>query len=154
MKISAPWIKIERIRSIERLQECSGIFIEAYNREPWNNEWAPDTAPLILNCYFNTPGFMGWTATSGNRIVGCCLGNSEPYYTGHNFYLREIFVSVGSQKSGIGKALMAAMKKDLEDVGIKTIILFTYQSLFDFYTKSGFSELKDMRMMVYTNNEG
>ena len=114
MKVSAIDIKVERIRSIERLHECVEVLIEAYNREPWNNTWTPDTAKLILTCYFNTLDFMGWIATTDNRIVGCCLGNIEPYYTGRNFYLRELFVSVGSQKSGIGKMLLATAKKDLE----------------------------------------
>jgi N-acetylglutamate synthase-like GNAT family acetyltransferase len=96
---------------------------------------------------------MGWVATSSCGVAGCCIGNIEPHYTGRNFILKELFISPKSQKRGVGKKLLAAMKKDLEVNGVKTVLLFTKKAISDFYIKSGFSEVKGMGMMIYAKNE-
>ncbi|HEY4194672.1 MAG TPA: GNAT family N-acetyltransferase [Mucilaginibacter sp.] len=146
-------IRIERITSIEMFEQCTELFMEAFKRAPWNDNWTKETAAALLTCYYNTPQFMGWVATSANRIIGCGSGNVEPHYSGEIFYLRELFVSIQSQKSGVGKRLMAALKEDLQLIGIKTIILFTGKTIFDFYTKSGFKEMDEIVMMIYSDND-
>jgi aminoglycoside 6'-N-acetyltransferase I len=146
-------IKIERIASIEMLEECVELFMEAYNCAPWNDNWTRGTAIALLTCYYNTPKFVGLMAKSGNMIIGCGIGNIEPHYSGNVFYLRELFVSVQSQKAGVGRRLIAALKEDLQLMGIKTIILFTGKTIFDFYIKSGFKEMEGMGMMVYSDKD-
>lgn len=143
-------VKIERITSIAMLEKCEGLFMEVFNHAPWNDNWTKETATALLTCYYNAPQFMGWVAISGNMIIGCGTGNIEPHYSGGIFYLRELFVSVRCQKMGVGKRLMGTIKEDLQLVGIKTIILFTAKGIFDFYTKSGFKEMEEMGMMIYS----
>jgi len=143
--------KIERITSVEILKQCAEVLSEAYNGPPWNERWTTGTAEAVLTCYYNSPEFMGWKATSDNKIIGCGVGNIEPYYSGSVFYLRDLFVSVRSQKTGVGSCLVAAMKEDLAIIGIKTIILFTNRAIFDFYLKCGFNEMAGMSLMNYTN---
>ena len=144
-------IKIEKIETSQILYHCADILIEAYNAEPWNYQWTKEKAEEKLMCFYNSPKFMGWTATINNKLLGCVVGNIEPYYTGDYYYLKEMFVAPKSQKKGMGKQLMATVKNHLKTIDINTIILFTGKDFFpfDFYLKSGFNEMEEMRMMHF-----
>jgi len=144
-------IKIEKIRSKQILDACADILVDAYNSDPWNDSWTKEKALEKLMCFFNSPKFIGWTATQDNKLLGCVVGNIEPYYTGDYFYLKEMFVSVQSQKKGVGARLMTSVKDHLKTIDIKTIILFTGKDFFpfDFYLKSGFNAMEEMRMMHF-----
>jgi aminoglycoside 6'-N-acetyltransferase I len=143
-------ITIEKITSVKTLEQCAGMYPAAYNAEPWNDNWTCETAAALLSCYYNTPGFSGWTAKRDDRIIGCAIGNIEPYYSGNIFILKEIFVSVSSHGTGAGSSLIAALKDDLHKINIKMVILSTYRSIFDFYVKSGFKEMDGVGTMIYS----
>lgn len=144
-------VTIKTITSITTLTECVDIMITAYNRPPWNNHWTPDKAKALLKCYYHTPEFMGWVAVQDNKIVGCATGNVEPYFDGDIFYLRELFVDVNHQQTGIGSLLMATIKNDLKLKGITNALLFTYRQVTPFYSKFGFNELSDICVMMDEN---
>ncbi|MEO6633393.1 MAG: GNAT family N-acetyltransferase [Mucilaginibacter sp.] len=146
-------IKIERIASTEMFGRCAEVLMDAYNRPPWNDNWNKEAAIALLTCYYNSPEFMGWTATTGNIIVGCGVGNIEPYYKGSIFYLKELFVAARYQKAGVGKRLVSTVKQDLAKADVKTIILLTSDAIFNFYTKCGFSGMEERRIMIYSNSE-
>jgi len=131
------------------LEQCAEVLMDAYNGPPWNDNWTAKKAIELLTCYYDTPRFMGWVAKAGNEIVGAGIGNSEPYYSGDIFYVKEMFVSVQSQKAGVGRHLIAAMKEDLGLMGIRTMMLFTSKDIFNFYIKSGFREMKERTTMIY-----
>jgi aminoglycoside 6'-N-acetyltransferase I len=144
-------IKIERIASIDMLEQCAEVLMDAYNCAPWNDSWTRETAADLLTCYYDTPRFMGWMVKSGNMIIGSGIGNIEPYYSGDIFYLKEMFVAVQSQKAGVGRRLIAAMKEDLRMMGIRTIMLFTSKGIVDFYIRSGFKEMEERATMIFTS---
>ena len=144
-----PGIVIEKIRSIAELEQCAAMYPAAYNTAPWNDKWTYETATALLTCYYNTPQFMGWIARQNNEIVGCLVGNIEPYYSGSIFILKEVFVSVESQGLGVGRSLLAEAKQQLKSIDIKMILLSTRTSIFDFYAKSGFTKMDDAGTMVY-----
>jgi len=143
-------IVIERIHSPKQIEQCAQIYPLAYNAEPWNDNWTNDTAKALLKCYYNTPGFEGWIAWQDNTILGGIIGNVEPYYSGNIFILKEVFVAVNAQGTGIGGRLLSAMKRDLDKLNIKMIILSTRKPIFDFYIKSGFKEMEGVGTMVYS----
>lgn len=144
-------MKIERIESTHLLEKCALLLMEVYNAEPWNDKWNEEKAFEKLLCYFNSPKIFGLIAVEEKNILGCSLGNIEPYYTGDYFYLKEMFVSVKSQRKGFGSQMMASLKEHLEIIGIKSIILFTSKALFpyDFYQKNNFKLMEDMCMMNF-----
>ena len=146
-------ILTKKIESIKTLDRCAEILVDAYNSEPWNDNWTKEKALEKLTCFYNSPKFIGWTASLNDKVLGCCVGNIEPYYLGDYFYLKEMFVYHQSQKKGIGTQLMTTLKEHLETVNIKTIILFTGKDFFpfDFYSKTGFHVMEDMRMMNFGN---
>ena len=145
--------RIERIASIEMLEQCAEVLMDAYNCAPWNDSWTKETAIRLLTCYYDTPNFVGWVAKSGTKTIGSGIGNIEPYYSGDIFYLKEMFISVKSQKAGVGRRLIAALKEDLQRMGIKTIMLFTSKDIGDFYLKSGFKEMEGRITMIYSNQD-
>ncbi len=144
-------LRIQKIELIEILDKCADILVEAYNSDPWNDNWTKEKALEKLTCFYNSPKFIGWTAYKDNQLLGCVVGNIEPYYTGDYYYLKEMFVSVQSQKKGVGAQLMQAVKDYLKTIDIKTIILFTGKDYFpfNFYLKSGFNTMEEMRMMHF-----
>ncbi|MCT7982946.1 GNAT family N-acetyltransferase [Laspinema sp. A4] len=143
--------RIEKIESIQSLEKCAELLMEAYNAEPWNDQWTKEKAWEKLTCFYNSPKFLGWMAIRDNNLLGACLGNIEPYYIGDYFYLKEMFVSVHCQRQGVGSKLMAALKNHLEIIDIKTIILFTSKDgfPFDFYQKNDFNIMEGMCMMNF-----
>jgi len=147
-------IKIERIGSAEILEACADILVQAYNAAPWNDRWTKGKALEKLSCFYQSPKFIGWTASLDGHVIGCCVGNIEPYYSGDYFYLKEMFVYPHVQAKGIGAALMQVVKTELESLGIGSVILFTSKDFFpfDFYLKSGFQEMDGMRMMHFAND--
>jgi N-acetylglutamate synthase-like GNAT family acetyltransferase len=148
-------IRIEKIVSEEILPKCATILVMAYNSEPWNDEWTQEIALRKLQCFYHSPDFMGLLAFMDEQLVGACVGNIEPYYTGDYFYLKEMFVLPGSQHSGIGKAMMQYLKNELTKLGIRQMMLFTSGDFFPFhfYEKSGFKTLENMVMMHYEHTD-
>ncbi len=65
-------------------------------------------------CFYNWPKFQGWKAFNDDELLGCCIGNIEPYFSGDYYYLKEMFVSFKSQHKGIGRQLMTNLKEELE----------------------------------------
>ena len=148
-------LKIEKIESELILEKCADILVNAYNSEPWNDKWTKEKALEKLVCFYNSPKFIGFTATLNNTVLGCVIGNIEPYYTGDYYYLKEMFISVQSQKKGVGAKLLSHVKAHLKTIDINAIILFTGKDFFpfDFYLKSGFNEMAEMRMMHFGEKE-
>jgi aminoglycoside 6'-N-acetyltransferase I len=149
-------LKIIEIKSVDELTSCAALLAEVYNSPPWNDNWTVAKAKEKLECFFNSPKFYGWMCYDNDQLVGCCVGNIEPYFSGDYYYLKEMFVSVQAQRKGIGTGLMNALKEELEKVSISTIILFTSEEFFpfDFYKKTNFNIMDGMRMMHFSSIEG
>lgn len=142
-------IIIAKITSTQTLEQCAAIYPPAYNTEPWNDNWTYTTALALLTCYYNSPEFRGWVALQDGKIIGCAIGNIEPYYSGDIFILKEVFVAAEAQNLGVGRDLLATMKENLETLNIKMIILSTRTPIINFYSKSGFKVMDDVSTMVY-----
>jgi len=145
-------IKIEYITDVQQLQECAALLATTYNAPPWNDEWTTEKALEKLTCFYNSPAFHGAMAFTDGKLVGCYIGNTEPYYAGDYYFLKEMFVSPAIQKKGIGSMLMQSLKAHLTEQGISTIILFTSSVYFpfQFYQKHRFDVMEGMCMMNYS----
>jgi GNAT superfamily N-acetyltransferase len=148
-------ITISKITSGDILPNCASLLVNAYNGEPWNDKWTHVKALEKLECFYNSPKFHGWLAHMDDELVGCCVGNIEPYFTGDYFYLKEMFVPVRYQRLGIGSKLMNHISEFLSTIDIKTIILFTSKKgfPFDYWKKQKFEVMEDMQMMYFGLSE-
>lgn len=151
MKNKTQLLQIQSIETIQDLEKCAPILVQAYNAEPWNDLWTPEKALEKLTCFYNSPKFLGWMAFEGEQLLGACVGNIEPYWTGDYFYLKEMFVAPLTQRKGVGEVLFTTIKKQLADMDLHLSILFTSNQgfPFDFWQKMGFQEMEGMRMMMF-----
>ncbi|SDW36960.1 GNAT family N-acetyltransferase [Paenibacillus sp. PDC88] len=122
---------------------CVSTFISVFNQEPWNDEWSSDTAYQYLTDFTNTPGFIGVVAVDGEEIIGFIFGATKHWWSGKEFFINEMCVSVQKQKSGVGSALMRFLIEKLESDEVGNITLLTDRGIpaEAFYKKIGFAEI-------------
>ena len=58
---------VERFEALseEHVDECARVLISAFNEQPWNERWTPQTARAELLCTMSTPGFLGFASFDG-----------------------------------------------------------------------------------------
>lgn len=141
-------MRIEKLNE-SHLKECSIVYIETFNREPWNDNWNEIMSYKRLKDIYDTPGFLGIGVFDHDQLKGAVLGNIEQWYEGCMYNLKEMFVNQGNKRSGIGSYLIVELEKRIKELGVNSITLFTSRSnLTDkFYIKSGFIAEEDMIMM-------
>ncbi len=134
---------------ISFLNDLVEIFIEAFNSEPWNDEWTIDSASKRLHQMIRCDGFYGLAAYSEDKLVGLILGNCEYYYNGIDFVVKEFCVDKNIKGKGIGSMLLEEFTKRLKDKEIRRIILNTCkgEATEGFYIRKGFDTIEDMICM-------
>ena len=130
-----------KIRLIERddIEICAKLFVGVFSESPWNESWTFETAVERLLHFYESKGFIGLIAER-DGIVGFALGNSEPFYFGSMFYLREMCVQSDLQQQGLGNQLYLALERELSLAKIHSIYLTTQRetNAAGFYMKNGF----------------
>jgi len=133
----------------EHITECTRIYIETFNGEPWNDRWTEATAGKRLDDIYNAPGFIGMVAIADDSIKGAVFGNIESWYEGSMYNLKEMFVTKGEKGTGIGSKLFESLEQELKDQGVTSLTLFTSKGDLTekFYQKNGCMTEEDMVMM-------
>lgn len=75
------------------IEACAKIFVEAFNAEPWNDNWTIESAYRRLHDIYKSPNFLGVKYTENNEIFGALFGNCEEWFEGRQFNIKEVFVS-------------------------------------------------------------
>jgi GNAT superfamily N-acetyltransferase len=142
------------LKSFERndLLRCTNTFTNVFNQEPWNDEWSTETAFQYLLDYTNSSGFIGIIAEDREEVIGFVFGVRKRWWSGDEFFINEMCVSVEKQKTGVGSKLMKFLEKKLEFDGIENITLLTDRGIPAeiFYKKNGFTEVD--RVMFLNKN--
>ncbi|MDP4146052.1 MAG: GNAT family N-acetyltransferase [Bacillota bacterium] len=133
----------------EHVLECSGLYVDVFNGEPWNDKWILETAYRRLHDFFMTPNFEGVLYMAGDKVKGAILGNYEHYDNMILYNLKEAFVSSELQGKGIGREMLSELELRVKAQGAARIILLTSKGnkTSEFYLKNGFGEFKDMVFM-------
>ena len=133
----------------EHIREIAEIYVDAFNSEPWNDEWTIKSASLRISQMINCEGFDGLVAYEDEKLIGMILGNHEYYYDAIIFQIKEFCVDVKVKGSGIGTKLLDKFTVRLKSKGIDRIVLLTARSdrTEGFYKKHGFENFEDMVMM-------
>ncbi|MBN2434215.1 MAG: GNAT family N-acetyltransferase [Spirochaetes bacterium] len=142
-------MEIVDIDSKEIIKDCADLYVCVFNSEPWNDRWNMETAFERLTDFFDTPRFFGAAVWDNGKLIAAIIGNSERYFSGDYYNLKEMFVSPEYQRAGVGKKLLKYVKKRLAENKIDSIILFTSNEFYTvgFYKKNGFIVLGNMRML-------
>lgn len=121
---------------------CAALFAEVFSQPPWNDRWPSlDSARQYLESVTEMPGFRGYVAHHGDRVLGACLGHLKPWWSGPEFFIDEMYVVLNAQRRGIGGELLAAAEADLRAAGVRRIALLTARGFGaeEFYRKHGFA---------------
>ncbi len=131
-----------RLRSIQEtdIEACAILFTEVFSSEPWSEGWNKNFALERLLHFFESKGFVGILAEN-EGVVGFALGNTEPFYCGSMFYLREMCTQTDIQNQGVGSKILEALEESLSSKGVQRIYLTTQRAIpaSDFYQNNGFS---------------
>jgi len=141
-------MKIEKLDE-KHIKECSLLYVETFNSEPWNDKWDKTTSFKRLKDIYDTPGFYGLVASDESEIKAAVLGNLEQWYEGYMYNLKEMFVQHGEKGKGIGSSLLSELEKSIKDLNVKSVCLFTSKGDLTekFYLKNKYTLAEDMVML-------
>lgn len=131
------------------IKECALLYVDTFNSEPWNDKWEFDTAYHRLMDIYNTPGFYGLAAVEDGITAAAAFGNTEYWYEGMTYDLKEMFTKNGMRGKGIGSELLNTLNKHLLEKGVSFLHLFTAEGDMTekFYSKNGYERIQGMIMM-------
>ena len=131
----------ERIEAfkVEHLDDCAHLFMTAFNAEPWNDKYTPDTAKKQLEWHLEGPGCVGFLSIN-DGIVAFALGYREPTDVGDVFHLSIFCVRPDAQRTGVGTRLLRHLEDRLREIGVTTVYLGTNKGTRAeaFYRKHGY----------------
>lgn len=141
-------MRIEKLDE-KHLKECSRMYVETFNSEPWNDNWNEVASYKRLKDIYDTPGFLGLGVFDQGQLKGAVLGNIEQWYEGYMYNLKEMFVNQENKRNGIGSYLIVGLEKRIKELGVNSMSLFTSRGDLTekFYIKNGFITEEDMIMM-------
>lgn len=127
------------------LDECARLYAAVFSVGPWNEAWDPETALARLSHFYKSAGFVGVLAEQ-DGIIGFALGNSEPFYFGTLFYLREMCVHNAYQSRGVGSKVYLTLEAQLKSSFVRGIYLTTERAIpaAQFYLGKGFDHSESM----------
>ena len=133
-----PKMNLRNINAAD-LEECAQLYAAVFSAEPWSEAWSPETALARLSHFYRSAGFAGVLAEQ-DGIIGFALGNSEPFYFGTLFYLREMCVHNAHQSQGVGSKVYLTLEEQLKSSFIRGIYLATERAIpaAQFYLGKGF----------------
>lgn len=109
----------------ENLEQCIELYMNVFNREPWNESWTYETAKERLSDLLHTPKFLGFLFKIDHNAVGFVVGNSKVSYQGLTFYLAELCVNNEMQGKGHGSKMLQSLEDELQKREIKSLYFLT-----------------------------
>ena len=135
---------------LEDIQELAKIYAETFNSDPWYDKWTRKTAEKRLYQMANNGGFFGILSYDESGITGMIMGESEQYFDGVIFNVKEFCVKNELRGKGIGTELLAEFERRLKEMGIRETVLMTNLEDEGFYKKRGFHR---SRGIIYMGKE-
>lgn len=117
------------------IEQCAGLYVQAYNRPPWNYNFSHEKAVKYLTEYTERSRFVGFVLLEGDAIAGAMLGHSKTWWTNDLLYIDELFVAPESRGKGYGKSLLEHAEEYSREQGYEVITLMTNKHMpaFEFY---------------------
>ncbi|MCK1985729.1 MULTISPECIES: GNAT family N-acetyltransferase [Peribacillus] len=109
----------------ENLEQCIELYMNVFNREPWNENWTYETAKERLSDLLHTPKFLGFLFQVDHHAVGFVAGNSKVSYQGLTYYLAELCVNNEMQGKGHGSKMLQSLEDELQKREIESLYLLT-----------------------------
>lgn len=130
--------------------DLAKIYAETFNSDPWYDKWTHETAEKRLSQMISNGGFFGIFSYNEEGITGMIMGESEQYFDGVIFNIKEFCVKNELRGKGIGTELLKEFERRLRGMGIREAVLMTNLEDEDFYKKRGFNR---SRGVIYMGKE-
>ncbi|RWZ54632.1 GNAT family N-acetyltransferase [Halobacillus fulvus] len=139
-----------RTLNVRKLDECTALYIDVFNRDPWNDGWTYEDARERLGDIFRHPKFNGIGMYDGDQLIGFLAGHKEKWLSGQHFYMNEMCVKKESQGKGAGTLLISELERLCQQSDITRIYLLTARDgqAEAFYRKNGYYISPKMMMMA------
>lgn len=136
----------------DHIDEAVRLFVSAYAKPPWNEEWSLDLAHARLTELLVHPGCLSVAAFNGSHLAGFALGTPHTGVAGRSLYIGELVVEPTLQRQGIGRAILSRVETDAAMNGFVSMWLVTERvgTTKGFYAKSSFRE--STRLTVLTKS--
>jgi aminoglycoside 6'-N-acetyltransferase I len=124
------------------------LFVDVFTNEPWNDDWSnEDQLDKYLEDIIGNKNSLSIGLFSKNELLGISLGSIIHWYSGTEYYIRELCIKRTQQHQGIGTIFIKLIEDYLHKNNISSIILSTDigTPAYDFYTKNNFNELPKSR---------
>ncbi|SES18125.1 Ribosomal protein S18 acetylase RimI [Gracilibacillus ureilyticus] len=136
--------------SLENIEECTRLYTEVFNGEPWNDGWEVEDARERLLEIFSNRKFLGigiWD--DQQEIIGFLAGYTEKWLDSSHFNLIEICVRSDVQGNGIGSQLLNELEVLCRKNKVSRVYLLTARDgqAEAFYKKNGFYVSPKMILM-------
>ncbi len=109
------------------IENCTKVFMQTYNKEPWNYQWEFEDALRYLTEYYSSPQFKGFILYDNDVFAGAMFAHTKSWWTGSQLYIDELFIAPNSQRKGYGKTLMSYAEQYALENGFGTITLMTHK---------------------------
>ena len=128
------------------LSACAALYRAAFAAEPWREEWTDELAENRIRELMLSPLSRGFLLLRDGVPVGLLAGEAFSYLYGRVFFVHEFCVAPDVQRSGIGTALLNAVRAELTAEGFAGMFLNTRHGYPSeaFYLKNGFVRAEDM----------
>jgi aminoglycoside 6'-N-acetyltransferase I len=125
----------------EDMDQCVKLLMEAYNCEPWNNNWSDITAGRYLNEFAAGKNFAGFVICEEEKVIGAMFAHRKTWWTNDELFVDEIYIKPQEQRKGHGNALLKYAEEYAQSQGLAGLTLLTnrYFPSRLFYEKNGYT---------------
>jgi aminoglycoside 3-N-acetyltransferase I len=135
MKTKNPGFQITRVgkQEVQMFQMLIRLFQEMFDMKKTTS-----STKSYLQDLLHRPGFIAFVAIREKKVVGGITAYVLPrYYSGYSeVFIYDLAVQPEFQRRGLGKKLIAALKKNCKENGIREIFVAAYEKdtpALDFY---------------------
>ncbi|MGM0807088.1 MAG: GNAT family N-acetyltransferase [Bacillota bacterium] len=138
--------------TLDRIEQCVKLYINVFNKDPWNETWTDRTAKERLMDLMHTPKFLGYLLYDKDALIGFIAGNSKQSFGGLTFYLAEFCISNQIQGNGYGSKLLLYLEDELKKRDISSLYLLTAKGGLAeaFYLKNNYT-INENRVVIKKN---
>lgn len=134
------------VHKIEDVLACAKVYVNAYQTEPWNEEYEISEVEKYISSYLNSDTKVCFALQDGDVIKGVALGFIVPSISNSYLRLEDICIDATEQRKGYGSVFMELLSIEAAKLGCDSIILGTQKDFpsHHFYLKNGFREVESV----------
>jgi ribosomal protein S18 acetylase RimI-like enzyme len=132
------------------LDALTELFVECFNRPPWNDGWSHEAARDRLDAIIAGRYFRGYVAVGKAGLAGMLMGQKERWVQHYHFALQEMCVRPSSWRTGVGTDLFRHAVDELRAEGVEKVYVITSpgDAAEAFYAKLGFYKSRGRIVMA------